>query len=104
MVAPAKPIQKVRWLKITKQQARKRFAHGDLIHLCPCKMAPGGVLSLTCLIESQDYLEKAKTYRSHPDLWKGTVEETAWSLMYNIWEYHNASWETGYYPHYYIQA
>ena len=104
MVALAKPIPKVRWLKITKQQAKKRFVNGDVIHLCPCKMAPGGILSLVCLIESKPYLEAARACRGNHDLWRGTVENTAWSLMYNVWEYYNASWETGCYPHYYVRA
>ncbi len=104
MIALSKQIPKVRWLKITKHQAKKRFVNGDVIQLCPCKMAPGGPLSLTCVVEGKPYLEKAETYRGNPDLWHNTLEETAWSLMYNIWEYHNASWETGYYPHYYVRT
>lgn len=104
MVASVQPIPITRWLRITKRQAAKRFISGDVIHLCPCKMAPGGPWSPVCAIEGKPYLEKAETYRGHPDLWKGTLGETAWSLMYNIWEYHNASWETGYYAHYYIRA
>ncbi len=104
MIATAKPIPEIRWLKITKQKAKKRFVNGDVIHLCPCKMAPGGSLSLACGVEGKPYLERAETFRGHPDLWHNTLEETAWSLMYSIWEYHNASWETGSYAHYYIRT
>jgi len=103
MIAPVKPIPKVKWIRITKRKAKACFAKDEAIFLCPCKMAPGSLWNVEVWIQGQPYLDKAETYRGDPALWKGTLEETAWSLMYSIWEYHNVSWETGYYAHYYIR-
>ena len=93
----------VRWVRLTKHRAMERFANGDMIFLCPCKMSPLGPFSSAALISGREYLEKAKDYRDHPTLWRGSLEATAWHLIYADWEYYNASWEGGYYAHYYVQ-
>ena len=87
-------------IRITKAIARKLFAEGKPISLCPCNMYPGGPWNMACLIGGKEWLEKAEGYKSHPDLWKGTVEKTAWDLMYNNWAYYNSECR---YAHYYVE-
>jgi hypothetical protein len=92
------------FVRITKAQARKLFAQGDeIIFLCPCRMRPGTPFNMAAAVSGREYLEKAVAYKDHPDLWKGSVEATAWDLMFNNWAYYNASHECGYYPHYFIE-
>lgn len=87
--------------RITKRQARKRFAAGEVIILCPNKMRPEGPFSMASIILPKEWLEAAERYDGHPTLWKGTVPKTAWDMMYKQWAYYNANNECGYYPHYY---
>lgn len=91
--------------RITKAQARKRFAKNEAIYLCPNNMRPGTPFNMACLIYGKEYLEKAEGYRNHPDLWKGTLEKTAWDLMYNNWAFYNVDGgEMGTHAHYYVEA
>jgi hypothetical protein len=91
--------------RITIQAAKKLFCEGNkFIYVCPHKFRPEGPFSMAAIVCGKEYLEKAEGYRDHPTLWKGTVEKTAWALMYDNWEWCNASWEAGYYPHYYVEA
>ncbi|HEY6565143.1 MAG TPA: hypothetical protein VIY86_11635 [Pirellulaceae bacterium] len=89
--------------RITKAAARKLFNAGKPIYLCPHKMRPGFPWNMAALIFSKGWLEKATVYEKHPDLWKGSVEETAWDLMYNNWMFYNSNYEMGYYPAYYVE-
>lgn len=96
----------VRYRRISKAEAVKLFLKGDHpIFLCPCKFRPEGPFSMAAMIAGREYLEKAKGYEKHKDspVWKGTVEKTAWELMYDNWKFYNATYETGYYAHYYVQ-
>lgn len=97
--------------RITKREARRRFAKGLPFALCPCKMMPGGPWAIHSTVYPDDiaeYKEKATWYA--PDgispsdtLWEGTVDATAWDLLYNNWAFYNTSWETGYYAAYYVE-
>lgn len=97
--------------RITKRQAIKRFNAGLPFILCPCKMMPGFPWDLGCRVNRADiesYQEHATWYApsiEQPNggiCWKGTLEATAWSLLYNEWAFYNTSYETGYYAHYYV--
>lgn len=90
--------------RISKSAAKKLFNEGKGVYLCPCKMMPGTPFNMAALIYGKEYLEKAEMYRNSPDLWKGTLEATAWDLMYNNWSFYNTSYETGYYAAYYVEA
>ena len=78
--------------RITKSEAKKRFSNGEIIYLCPCKLSPHGPFSSACSIHSKEWLES-----------KDGDFQQAWQTMYRNWEYYNASYETGYYAHYYIE-
>lgn len=92
------------FVRISKATAKRLFAESKPIYLCPNKMRPDGPLSMACLILGKEYLEKAEGYRNHPDLWKNTVEDTAWGLMFNNWSFYNLDGdEMGSYPHYYVE-
>lgn len=93
----------MRFTRISKREAKKRFTKGEIIYLCPRKTLPGFPWNMACLVSPQEWLEKADIYVDG-HLWKGNREETAWSLMYNNWHYYNASHETGYYAHYYVET
>jgi len=105
--------------RITKKHAKKLFSEGKPIYLCPSKMNPNAYLfSPACLVFFTDDLKQsALRYKSYAEdtsdsyypkqyahLWLGSIEETAWDLMYNNWSYYNTSYETGYYAHYYIEV
>ena len=92
------------YTKVTKSQAKKLFNQGSPIYLCPNKMYPSGSFNMACLVFGKEYLEAAERYRTNPTLWEGTLEETAWGLMYRNWVYYNATYETGYYASYYIEG
>lgn len=90
--------------RITKAQAVKLFNQKSKpVTLCPCKMRPEGPFSMGTLIFGQEWFAKAEQYKTHPDLWKGSLETTAWALMYNNWSFYNSNNECGYYPHYYVE-
>jgi hypothetical protein len=92
----------VQFTRITKRQAMARFNKGLPFYLCPCKLRPGWPWNFAILIaNSEDYREDANKYRDNPTLWKDSVEQTAWELLYNNWAYYNTSYEMGYYAHYY---
>jgi hypothetical protein len=90
-------------VRITKREAKKRFAQDLPVILCPCKLRAGPPWHPQCEVRGGEYLLRAESYRDHPDLWDGTLEETAWSLMYHNWKFHNTSCEMGYYAHYYVE-
>lgn len=90
--------------RITKREAQAKFYTGvEGIILCPCKFRPDGPFSMGCRVFGREWLDKAEGYADSPDLWKGTINSTAWSLMYNNWAYYDTSYETGYYAHYYVE-
>jgi len=95
----------VQFSRISIFEARKRFTSGKAFYICPCKMRPGGGFNMACLILSgKEWANQAEIYTDNPKLWKGTIEKTAWELMYNNWNHYNTSYETGYYAHYYVEA
>jgi hypothetical protein len=58
-------------------------------------------------IHPEGFIERAKCYEPGSygpgsDLWAGSVEATAWNLMYNEWSHYNTSHEMGAYAHYYV--
>lgn len=97
----AKPESKVRWVRLTIQRAKERWAAGDAITLVPCKCSPESPCGFAVTIDPAAYMEKAKAYRDSK-LWAGSVEKTAWRLMYNNWSHYNTGPEVGNYAHYYI--
>ncbi len=98
------------FIRISKREARKIFAEGNkFIFVCPCKMWPSAPWNMAAMISGREYLENAERYAPREDgtdagsCWKGNLADTAWDLMYNNWAFYNATHETGYYAHYYIQ-
>lgn len=91
-------------VRITKQEARKLFAQGKAIYLCPCKMRPEGPFSVATLVNSgKDWLERADRMMGSDIERKESIRwDLAWDLMYKNWEYYNANNECGRYAHYYI--
>jgi hypothetical protein len=94
--------------RITKRQAIQRFNRDLPIILCPHKMTPSGLWDQGYHLGSvviQEWRERASWYaqgRTDSPCWKGDINRTAWDLMYSNWAYCSASYETGYYAHYYI--
>lgn len=92
---------RVRWVRLTIQRAKERWANGDAITLVPCKCSPESPWGLAITIDPACFMGKARAYRDS-SLWAGSVEETAWRLMYAHWMYYNTGPEVGNYAHYYI--
>jgi hypothetical protein len=93
-----------RFRRITIQAARRRFNENKAVYLCPHKMAPDGPYSPAALVFGREWLERAELYKGNEKLWAGTLEKTAWAIMLNNWKHYNASYETGYYPAYYVEV
>lgn len=90
--------------RITKREAFRLFVARKPFLMCPCKMRPEGPFSMAWTCHSGEYLERAEMYREHATLWKGDEARTAWALAYNNWAFYNATYETGYYAHYYVES
>ena len=102
--------------RITRSQAKKLFAENKVIYLIPHKMRIGSMWHIECPVNGiNDYIDSAKQYekyfnersesnyaKQYSKLWKGSLLETAWALMYNNWSFHNTNYEMGYYAHYYV--
>ena len=75
--------------RITIREAKQRFYNGQPIYLCPCKMRPGGPWNMAALV-----------------VWSEADRNSlmAWPRMLANWKFYNASYETGYYPHYYVEV
>lgn len=77
--------------RITKSAAKKRFMAGEIVHLCPVKMSPGGPFAMSCAIHPAEYMERYGA----PD---------AWDRMYANWSHYNTSHECGNYASYWVEA
>lgn len=87
----------MKYRRITKREAQKRFAANQLVLVCPRKMRPDGPFSMASIVFGGEYRERALRLYNNAD------PKFAWDLMYNNWKHYNASHETGYYAHYYVQ-
>ena len=83
--------QTIRWVQISKERAKERWAAGDLITLVPCRLNPGNPLGRTFTVDPACYMNRA-----------GGVATTAFNLMYDEWAHRNTSYEAGAYAHYYV--
>ncbi len=98
------------FIRISKRAARKLFAEGNkMFYLCPCKLYPGSPWNVAALVCGREYLETARARMERDadqltDPWNDSVESLAWDLLYNNWAFYNASYETGYYAHYYVEV
>jgi hypothetical protein len=93
--------------RISKAEAKKRFANGLTVVFCPCKMRPGGAWAVHSTIFGENLaerLERAERHKDNPQIWKGTAVETAWDILYREWAHYNASSETGRDAHYYVEG
>jgi hypothetical protein len=96
-------MSRLEWKQITITQAKELWSAGLPVTLCPCRCSPTSLRGIACTIHPELYTPRAKAYRDDPDLWKGSVEETSWDLMYTRWSRYNTSPEQGTYAHYYVQ-
>ena len=78
--------------RITHHAARKMFFAGEIVVFCPCKMYPCHPISFQVFIHPSEYLSQNAT------------PQEAWKAAIRNFNFHNASWETGYYPHFYKQV
>ncbi len=76
-------VNGTRFIRIDKRAARKAYEAGKTVHAVACKMHPGGWAGLCPLTPG---------------------EETNFTDHVNSFAYYNCTWETGYYPHFYIPA
>jgi hypothetical protein len=73
--------------RISKAEARKRYDEGETLIVCPNKIRPGYPFAMHSTIHSKEWLDSDYSFES----------------MLNQWAYYNASYETGYYAHYYTE-
>ena len=80
------------FIRITKKKARQLFIEDKSFSLCPCKLIPS--------------FPFCQALRVNPKDWKKQPEDNvdeAFEALITDWVYYNASYEVGYYPHYYIE-
>jgi hypothetical protein len=77
--------------RISTAAAKRFFAQGLPVVLCPCKCvpAPGHPFVQHVTVSSAD--------------WRKPWIEDPWRSMLNEWKHYNASYEMGYYPHFYVE-
>ena len=83
--------------KINQKKAKKLWFAGRPIWLCPCNIkqpTPAHLVTFSHWKESAEWAEGDES------LWKGSVEETAWHLMYEHWKVYNGSQA----PHYFANG
>lgn len=100
MVTRVKPV--MRWVRISMQRAKERWAEGKSIIMVPCKCSPGSIFDQITVVFPDSWMHRAEEHGPLSLLWAGSVEKTAWNLMYNLWQSRSASYTMGYYAHYYI--
>lgn len=82
------------FIKISKQEARRRFGNGETIVLCPRKLRPGFPFAPHVTVNGSRWRQETYGNPTNSELW---------DRMYNSFCFYNCSWETGYYPHYYLE-
>ena len=75
-------------VKINKQKARRLYNEGKEIITIACKMMYGAPWHLECRIKKE------------PGIYRTSDFDTRIANF----KYYNCTYETGYYPHYYIEA
>lgn len=93
----------MQYKRITKREAKQRFAQDKPIYLCPRKLAPGSPWDVACRISGKKWIDHSMLWDETSCLWAGTRVDTAWDIMYSNWANYNTSYEAGYYAHYYIE-
>jgi len=74
--------------RISKRAARKLFSEGKPLYVIAHKMRPGMPFQMGMTIFSEKYLEENKDFDS----------------MVNNFAFYNCSYETGYYPAFYLET
>lgn len=79
-------MAQIHYRRITKRQARLMFEEGNPFHVIAHKLRPGA-----------PYMMGMDVY---PSKWK--LDNRDFDFLVREFNYYNASWETGYYPAYYV--
>jgi hypothetical protein len=72
--------------RINKRFARKMFQDGNPFYIVSHKMRPGGPFAMGMAVYPSKHKEESRTF----------------DQLVQDWNYYNASWETGYYPAFYV--
>lgn len=94
---------KMKFKKISCTEAKKLFLENKPFYACPHKLRPSSSFNIAALVFGLEYKQRAERYKVHGDIWKGTIEKTAWNLFAKAWKHYNGSYEGGYYPAYYVE-
>lgn len=81
-----------RYERISKPVARKRFDKGEPVYVIAAKMRPGRPFSM-----GMSTVGHAEEYREQ-------YGDEAFSRMLINFTWYNCTWETGYYPAFYIET
>ena len=76
-------MSKTRFVRISKQKARKLFNEDQFIWFCPCKLYPEFPFNSACIMDKKNHENFDKAI--------------------NRFVHVNCSYEAGYYPHYYLE-
>lgn len=90
------------YVRISKREARKRFASGRPVVMCPCKLRPGGPWRSDMTIDGKRWIEDSEwRHRYWPTT--ETLEEFAFARAVSEFVRYNCTDnETGRYPHFYV--
>ncbi len=80
--------------RISKAQARKRFLAGKPVYIIAAKMRPGYPFSMGMLAHPAEYIERVET---------GLDSGCPFDNMARNFTWYNCTYETGYYPAFYVE-
>jgi hypothetical protein len=92
--------------RISKRHGFRLFCEGKPVLLCPRKFRPERPFSLALTVHAREWIER-ETMLARGNGTKKTAEQLhkeAFESMLRNWAWFNASWETGYYRHYYREG
>lgn len=75
------------YIRVRKNQARKLFEENKPFYIVSHKMRPGMPFQMGMTIYPEEDKKEGRTF----------------SMLIDNWNYYNSSWETGYYPAFYIE-
>lgn len=93
----------ITYTRISKQAARRRFNEGKNVYVIARKMRPGRPFSMGCVLYG-DMFEHEKDNWRYADIPMDDRRNAMFEHFLREFTWYNCSYETGYYPAFYIES